>query len=352
MLDSDKGRADGSISADIFRAVFESSPRPLLLIAADPPRFTMLAANEAHARTFWTTPAALQDRGIFEVFPKTPNEELALFMDSIRQSLERVMASRKPDRMRIGRMTLAAAGGEPVERYWTATNSPILDPHGEVTHIVSASQDVTGEVQERRSEQARTLLMREVDHRARNALMLVQSLVRLSSATSLEEFRTILDGRIASLARAQTSLAARKWEGAVLGDIVHATVGGLLGGADVRIAGPPLVLAASQVQATTMLLHELATNAVKHGSLSQPGGALEIVWSVAGDDPVATLQWIEHGAAVTAPERTGFGARLVQQLVRQLEGEFAANWSSEGLRATLTFCARRVGPTDVWADEG
>ena len=342
MLDSDKGRADGSISADLFRAVFESSPRPLLLIAADPPRFTMLAANEAHARTFGTTPAALQGSGIFEVFPDNPNEELAQFMDAIRQSLERVMASRKPDRMRIGRMTLAAAGGEPVERYWTAANTPILDAHGDVTHIVSASQDVTGEVQERRSEQARTLLMREVDHRARNALMLVQSLVRLSSAASLEEFRTILDGRIASLARAQTSLAARKWEGAIVGDIVAEALAAVSSSEDrYSIEGPRLVLPAGDVQALSMIIHELATNAVKYGALSESEGALSVAWERLPGRAVR-LVWREEGPnRIVAPREGGFGSRLIAQLMGQLRGGVRYEWRPHGLLAELMFT-----PTD------
>ena len=340
MLDSDS-RQGGSISADIFRAVFESSPRPLLLIAADPPKFTMLAANEAHARTFWTTPAALQGRGVFEVFPETPNDDLALFMDSIRQSLERVLASRKPDRMRIGRMTLAAAGGEPVERYWTATNSPILDPHGEVTYILSASQDVTGEVQERRSEQARALLMREVDHRARNSLMLVQSLVRLSTATSLEAFRTILDGRIASLARAQTSLAARKWEGAIVGDIVGEALATVSSPARYAIDGPRLVLPANDVQALSMIVHELATNAVKYGSLSQAEGKLAVTWERLPGRAVR-LVWREDGPSeIEAPGEGGFGSRLIAQLMGQLRGGVRYEWRPNGLLAELMFT-----PTD------
>ena len=81
---------------------------------------------------------------------------------------------------------------------------------------------------------------------------------------------------------------------------------------------------------------------MKHGSLSRPGGSLEIVcWLVGGEDQVATLRWIERGGhPVARPERTGFGARLVDQLVRQLQGDFVADWTPEGFaRATLTFTA-------------
>ncbi len=336
-LDRNSRRPGAAISADIFRAVFESSPRPLLLMAADPPRFTMLAANAAHARTFRTTPEALEGHGVFEVFPADPEPVVAQFMEAIKELLERALATAKPDQMRIGRLNLISASGEPVERYWTATHTPILDARGVVTHVVSASQDVTGEVLERRSEQARALLMREVDHRARNALMLVQSLVRLSTATSLDEFRTILDGRIASLARAQTSLAARKWEGAFVGDIVVEALAAVSSPERFSVGGPRLVLPASDVQALSMVIHELATNAVKYGSLAQPGGSLRVAWERL-PGRTARLEWREEGPArIEGPRAGGFGSRLVAQLMRQLKGTIHYDWRATGLVAELSF---------------
>jgi two-component sensor histidine kinase len=262
---------------------------------------------------------------------------MAQFLDAIRESLQRALASGKPDQMRVGRLNLASSTGEPIERYWTATHTPILGPHGEVTHIVSASQDVTGEVQERRSEQARALLMREVDHRARNALMLVQSLVRLSTATSLEEFRTILDGRIASLARAQTSLAARKWEGAVVGDIVGEALASVSSPERCSVTGPHLVLPATDVQALSMVVHELASNAVKYGSLAQPDGLLTVGWERL-PGRIVRLEWREDGPAPTeAPRTLGFGSRLIAQLMRQLQGAIRYDWRPTGLVAELSF---------------
>lgn len=339
--------------AAMLRAAFRATPQPLLLVAVDPPKFTMVAVNEAHARAFSTTAVALAGHGVYEVFGPEPGPEALAFREAIRELFDAVVSGRQVHEMATRPYAVTGPDGVPVERYWSATNAPVFDAERRLSHIISTVRDVTGEVQERQSEEARRLLMHEVDHRSRNALALAQSFVRLTNAADVEGFRERLGGRLQALARAQTSLAARKWEGALLGDIVHATVGGLLAGADVRIAGPALVLAASQVQATTMLLHELATNAVKHGSLSRPGGALEIIWSVGGEDQVATLQWIERGGhPVARPERSGFGARLVQQLVRQLQGEFVADWSPEGLCATLTFTAGWAGLADLWAEDG
>lgn len=336
-LDTKRSRSGGAVGADVFRAVFETSPRPLLLMAADPPRFTMICANEAHARTFRTTREALEGRGVFEVFPADPEPDIAQFVEAIRESLERALATGRRDQMRVGRLSLLSAPGEAVERYWTATNTPILNAAGVVTHIVSASQDVTGEVQERRSERARALLMREVDHRARNALMLVQSLVRLSTATSLEEFRAILDGRIASLARAQTSLAARKWEGAIVGDIVLEALMAVSSPERFSIEGPRLVLPADDVQALSMVIHELATNAVKYGALARKDGRLRVGWERLPGQLVR-MEWREESPEpIQPPSATGFGSRLIARLMAQLGGSIGYDWRPTGLVAELAF---------------
>lgn len=331
------------VKDDVFRAVFDSSSRPLLLMAADPPRFTMVAVNAAHAKAFSTTREALEGRGVFEVFPAKPEPHVARFMEAIRASLMRVMDSGGTDQMPIGRLTGPSLKGDLVDRYWTATHTPICGADGAITHIVSATQDVTGEVHERRSEAARELLMREVDHRARNTLTVVQSLVRLSRAQTLDEFRSGLEGRIGSLARAQTSLAARKWEGALLTDIVEGALAGIAPDR-LTVEGPRLVLAPDDVQAVSMILHELATNAMKYGSLAQPGGALAITWSRDEAQMVRIVWREETSTPIAPPQSSGFGSRLIAQLVDQLNGRIDYEWSANGLVAAIEFRrGRRTG---------
>jgi two-component sensor histidine kinase len=318
-----------------FRAVFDAAPRPLLLMAADAPRFTMLAINPAHAQAFATTPEALQGWGVLEVFGAERDPAIAAFAEAIRTSLERVMATRAPDNMAVRPYAVSAPDGTSLERYWTATNSPVLGPDGQITHIVSAVQDVTGEELERRGDEARNLLMREVDHRARNALTVVQSFVRLTTAQDLEEFRRVLDGRVEALARAQTSLAARRWEGASLREVIEAELASLWDARRYSLSGPNVLLQAEHVQAMSMAIHELATNASKYGALSTDAGTLTIAWThdAAG---ALDLVWSEEGGPpVTAPARAGFGSRLISQLARQLGGEVIHDWRPEGLRTEL-----------------
>ena len=328
------GRDPAAVAAD-FRAVFDVSPRPLLLLAADPPRFTMLAVNAAHARAFATTPQVLMGWGVLEVFPADPSEAAAQFMAAIRTSLERVMATGEADQMPIRPFAVIAPDGSEDDRYWSATNAPILGPDGSVTHIVSAVQDVTGEVKERRSEEARHLLMREVDHRARNALTVVQSLVKLTQADDINDFKSVVLGRIEALARAQTSLARRKWEGAILRQVVADELAALTAPGKYDIEGPDVTLPAEQVQAMSMALHELATNACKYGALKTEAGRVSVSWTLR--EECLRLVWREQdGPPVLPPARMGFGSRLLEGLALQLGGQVERAWRPEGLRAELT----------------
>jgi two-component sensor histidine kinase len=334
LTDSSPAQAEANTTPD-FRAVFEASPQPLLLVAADPPRFTMLAVNAAHALAFATTPEALTGWGVLEVFGPNPEPEAADFRDAIQASFESVLATKSADQMAVRPYAVQTADGATVERYWSAINSPMLGPDGTVTHIISAVQDVTGEVLERRSEEARSLLMREVDHRARNALTVVQSMVRLTMASSLDAFRDVLDGRVAALARAQTSLAARRWEGAWLSEVIEAELASLTERERYSVAGPQVLLPAEHVQAVSMVVHELATNAAKYGSLSVPAGTLSIRWrrETAGR---LLVSWVESGLeGLQAPQKRGFGAHLISQLSLQLGGPVSYEWLPTGLNAEL-----------------
>jgi PAS domain S-box-containing protein len=212
------------------------------------------------------------------------------------------------------------------------TASPIHDGATVVGTVIEA-RDISDE---RRREEARRLLMHEVDHRARNVLSIVQSLARLTRANDLDAYRQILDGRIGALARAQTSLASRRWEGGRLEDVVREELEALCPKESVEMAGPEVNLSPEQVQPLSMLLHELATNASKYGSCSDRAGRVSITWTV--EDRRVTLHWRETGGPpVVAPTREGFGSTLQTNLVRQLKGVMTRRWDAAGLVATIEF---------------
>lgn len=213
------------------------------------------------------------------------------------------------------------------------TASPIRDDEAKVIGTVIEARDIS---EDKRNEQARRLLMHEVDHRARNVLSIVLSLTRFTSADDLETYKDILAGRISALARAQSSLASRRWEGGRLEDVVREELEALCPKDSVILHGPEVNLAPQQVQPISMLLHELATNANKYGACSHDGGQVSVTWAL--DGPLVRLQWREAGGPpVTAPTREGFGSSLKANVVRQLDGEISRHWEPTGLVVNVTF---------------
>ncbi|WP_309629735.1 PAS domain S-box protein [Brevundimonas sp.] len=212
------------------------------------------------------------------------------------------------------------------------TASPIHDEEAKIIGTIIEARDISVE---KRNEEIRNLLMHEVDHRARNVLAIVQSITRLTRADSLEAYKEVLAGRFSALARAQTSLASRSWEGGWLKDVVTEELDALCPADSVHIEGPEVGLSPEQVQPLSMLLHELATNANKYGAC-RSGGLVSVTWRL--DQNRVLLQWRESGGPpVLAPTRDGFGSSLKSSVVRQLKGTIARQWESTGLVVDIEF---------------
>lgn len=317
-----------------LRAVLDAAPRPLLLILADAPVYTMVLANDAHARAFRTTPGALEGRGVLDMLKSVRGPEAVAFATAIRRSFDLVLRERRSDEMSPGRIRVTRGDGTEADRYLSATNAPVLGPDGEVGYILSASQDVTGEVLEQRHDEARDLLLREIDHRARNTLAVTQSIVRLTTASNLEVFRENLARRIEALGRVQTSLVARRWEGATLNQILNDELDALDAKGRHVLDGPEILLRPEHAHPVGMALHELATNAAKYGALSTSDGLLEVNWSRAGAE--LDLTWRETGGPTARkPASEGFGSRLIARLERQMRGEIRQDWNPSGLVVSM-----------------
>jgi len=190
-------------------------------------------------------------------------------------------------------------------------------------------RDIT---ERRANEEARLLLAREVDHRAKNALAVVQALVSLTRAPTQEAFVIAVRGRVAALARAHTLLSRNRWEGADLALVITDETAAYQRPGQVTLGGPPIVLAPDAVQPVSLLIHELATNAVKYGALSTELGRVSVNWRIgpAGD---LELTWLETGGpSVAEPTSRGFGSTLVSEVTtRQLGGRIELDWRPTGL---------------------
>jgi two-component sensor histidine kinase len=210
----------------------------------------------------------------------------------------------------------------------------LRDPDGAVRGYLKIGQDVT---ERRASEERQELLMREVDHRAKNALAVVQSVVHLTPARDPVTFKRAVEGRISALARAQTLLAQHHWNGADLRVLLAGELAPFLGDRRAELDGPAVTLPPGAAQPMAMAFHELATNAVKYGALSVEGGHLSVSWRLeqrSGERPHLRLRWVETGVGLIAdtPERRGFGSRLLEGTVRdQLGGAVTLSWEASGL---------------------
>src|SRR5262249_22602056 len=153
-------------------------------------------------------------------------------------------------------------------------------------------------------------LMRELAHRAKNQLAVVKgvALQTAKQSGSVDEFVVRFNQRLEGLAKSQELMLRQNWQGAWMGDLVRAHLE-LFGARErAEIDGPPIFLTATAVQNIGYALHELATNASKHGALSAPGGRVEVTWSGVGTDKQIRLQWTEvNGPSVHSPLRRGFG---------------------------------------------
>ncbi len=198
----------------------------------------------------------------------------------------------------------------------------------------------------RRAEERRLLVAREVDHRAKNVLAVVGTIIRLSRAETPEAFTRVVNARVAALARAHDLLAEGGWEGADLGAVAERELAPWMREGAVALDGPVLPLAPVAVQPVGMVLHELATNAAKCGALSRPGGRLSLSWRAEGG--LLHLRWVESGGPSlrAPPERQGFGARMVDATVRrQLAGTIERRWTGEGLTVEIALPLDRVAAT-------
>jgi two-component sensor histidine kinase/DNA-binding response OmpR family regulator len=236
-------------------------------------------------------------------------------------------------------------------RWCTTTAAATRDGRGKVVRISGVTMDITDR---KDAEERQALLAREVDHRAKNAMAIVQSIVKLTKAESIADYAAVIEGRIKALSRAHAILSDSRWEGAELSKLVEEELAPYRSAhADrIRVAGPKIVLDPTTAQTLALALHELATNAAKYGALSRITGTLEMTWQVHPN--AIAINWRESGGpAAVMPLKTGFGTRIITSSIeRQLGGTATFDWLSEGLSCSLSIPHRsgidtRYGAVDT-----
>lgn len=220
-------------------------------------------------------------------------------------------------------------------RWFLSRALPIRNESGAIVQWFGTNTDITERLE---AEEQRTLLINELNHRVKNTLATVQSLVMqtIRHAPSPDDVRGLVEARLIALSRAHDVLTQRNWQDAELTELVARAIAPFAASRIVA-EGPSVQVTPKQALALSMALHELATNAAKYGALSADDGAVAVTWGVGEGacGPELRLTWTESGGPpVAAPTRRGFGARLIERsLGADLGGSARLEFPPDGLRA-------------------
>jgi two-component sensor histidine kinase/CheY-like chemotaxis protein len=218
-------------------------------------------------------------------------------------------------------------------RWCTGTAAASTDKDGRVIRVSGVTVDIT---ERKQAEERQNLLAREVDHRAKNALALAQSIVRLTRGENVKSYIHSVEGRINALARVHTVLSLSSWQGAEIRKLIDEELAPYAMGEQVVLSGPEIQLLPATAQTVALALHELITNSAKYGALSAQSGRLQVDW----EDQTGVLKvvWTETGGPrVEKPATRGFGTRsVIASIESQLGGKAEFDWRPEGLVCRLS----------------
>jgi len=286
----------------------------------------------------WINGDWMWDEGQYRIFGVDPdgfevtskNIQALLHPDDVDELRKAIAGFTKGARSYEAEFRINRLDGE--TRWCVGTAAATIDRSGRVVGISGVTVDIT---ERKRAEERQSLLTREVDHRAKNALALAQSIVRLTRADSVKTYVDAVEGRINALARVHTILSLSSWQGAEISKLIDEELAPYSRGGQIRLAGSEVQLQPATAQTLALALHELVTNSAKYGALSVLSGQLCIGWEA--EDGMLALTWEETGGPVVqAPIARGFGTRsLMASVESQLGGQALFDWRAEGLICRL-----------------
>jgi two-component sensor histidine kinase/CHASE1-domain containing sensor protein len=263
------------------------------------------------------------------------------------------------ERARLRDAVHRAAGGESVrfdlllasrdqnERVFDLWIRPLGPNVGPPTSLVASAVDVTDRHE---GEQTQRLLMRELDHRMKNTLQVIQAVIRRTARaqSSVRGFETSLLGRVGAMSRTHDLLARERWLGAELGTVIQEEIGSFDSGGAIRTEGPNVRLNPRAALSVALAIHELGTNAAKYGALSASDGTITLDWRIerSGKEPMLELRWIELGGPpVSVPENRGFGSMLIERSIAyELDGQASLDYRHEGVVCIISVPLRTARP--------
>ena len=293
------------MSSDIHKNIFHRMPNAAMILDAN---LVYVDANDAYCRAVGRSLDQLIGNQIFDVFPDV-EERIAKVQEVFDRTLagELTILEAQPYRME-------RPDGSIEERIWQIAQFPIYCEEGQVQFLVQRAEDVT----EREAlRDQRDLVTAELNHRVRNTLAVVQSVAEQTGLVSedIDSFLSSFNGRLGAMSRNFAALTDAHWQGLDFETILRGELEPYAGPVldRIQIDGEPVKLTVRASKFTSMMVHELITNASKHGFLTSDKGQLSLRWWM--DDDRFYAQWIESGLEdITPPEKTGFGFQLFDMM--------------------------------------
>jgi PAS domain S-box-containing protein len=331
---TERKRAEAALreSEGRFRGIFENAGTGIAIADL---RGRLQSGNPAYGSMLGYSEEELRELTIQDLMHPEDFEECM-------SNFRRLVAEEMPSFETLNRYI--AKDGKPL---WVHKHVSLLRDNGGTPH--SAMALVTDMTERRRQEEQITLLMREVNHRSKNMLSLVQAVARQTLAANPADFLDRFGKRIEALAASQDLLVKNAWKGADLTELVSSQLAHFedLIGTRIQLQGPPVFVFAPAAQAIGMALHELATNAGKYGALSGSEGQVDIAWYIQrGDQNEETffMSWREHCAhSISVPSKLGFGSSVISTMAEMsLSARVELDYPATGLTWQLTCAAAEV----------
>lgn len=308
---------------------------------------TIILNNDLLIRGF--TPTV---KDLFNLLPSDrgrPFKDIAGSMDTgpLLADAHTVLAGAKPPERRLSNRDNTA--------HYLLRSQPYLNSDGKADGVLLTLLDVTQLVEAVEAREQQRLLVNELNHRVRNMLQVVMGLTRQTLREDMppEEFGKLLIGRMLALSRSYQIIAEEEWGDVSLHDLVKQQLGPHLSDPDrASMEGPAMILSPAGAVALGLVLHELATNAVKYGALSGEAGRVAVSWVItgAGADRQVRLEWHESGGPeVEIRDHEGFGSGLIKgQVERALKGSLCLTYGADGFAAVMTMPLEAT-PRMIWA---
>jgi two-component sensor histidine kinase len=321
-------------------AIWNTAPHPYVVLSPD---LFIVDANEAYSRATLTRRDEVTGQHFFDVFPDNPAAPDVNGVATLRSSFHTVLGQRRSDEVTQIRYDIRGRDGQFVERYWVPITCPVLDDRtGEVMYLLHNPTDATERMKQE-------LLLREAAHRSKNSFATIAAVIRLSAGNPTSE--GMADSalkRIAVLERNHHRLGANQWSGCGLKELVKDELAPYSTLTNVCLDGPDVPLNAMAVHSLSMVLHELATNAAKHGAWSNGKGRVLVRWSIEWSDngtPCLSISWQEENgpSIIRPPGRKGFGSTVICDLLRiEFGARVTMSYAATGLMCRIALPLDRI----------